>query len=334
MPLQNSQYDAIMRDYSQKQFQSRYTLDEHKREVYEKIPRLREIEQDITSISLQAVRRRLTSKVSATADAAQSYKRKIAALGAERKKLLTSAGYPEDYLTIQYHCPLCQDTGYIDGQKCQCFRKAAVELLYTQSNLKEILEKENFDSFSFDYYSDTIKNEVTGLSAQDTAKDAVQKARQFIESFDREFHNLFLYGNTGVGKTFLSHCIAKELIDRANCVIYFSAFDLFDTLAKETFQRDALTAGAQEDILSCDLLIIDDLGTELTNSFVASALFQCINERIMRKKSTIISTNLSLDQFSDLYSERIFSRITSHYTMIKLIGNDIRVQKRLLGGKQ
>ena len=131
----------------------------------------------------------------------------------------------------------------------------------------------------------------------------------------------------------MSNCIAKELIDQAYCVIYFTAFDLFETLAKRTFQRDSYSEDLQDDILGCDLLIIDDLGTEMTNSFVTSALFQCINERIMRKKSTIISTNLSLDQFTDTYSEHIFSRITSNYTMIKLIGKDIRIQKRLLGGK-
>lgn len=111
-------------------------------------------------------------------------------------------------------------TIYVDGQKCQCFKKATVDLLYTQSNLQEILQKENFDSFSFDYYSDTIRNEATGMTARETAKDAVFKAWQFIDTFNKRFQNLFLYGNTGVGKTFLSNCIAKELIDRANCVIY------------------------------------------------------------------------------------------------------------------
>lgn len=331
MPLQNSQYDTIMREYNRKQLAHRHTLEEHKMEAYGKIPRLREIDREITAISLQAIRRRLNS---APATISTTYKQEIAALGEERKQLLLSNGYPADYLVMQYDCPTCQDTGYVDGQKCQCFKKATVDLLYTQSNLQEILQKENFDSFSFDYYSDTIRNETTGMTARETAKDAVRKAWQFIDTFDKRFQNLFLYGNTGVGKTFLSNCIARELIDRANCVIYFTAFDLFDILAKNTFQKSSNMAGTQEDILACDLLIIDDLGTELTNTFVASALFQCINERIMRKKSTIISTNLSLDQFSDTYSERIFSRITSHYTMVKLIGNDIRIQKRLLGGKQ
>lgn len=331
MPLQNSQYDTIMREYDRKRLEHRHMLDAHKEETYQKIPRLREIEREIAAVSLQAIRRRLGG---AQTSAGSTYKQEIAALAGERKQLLKANGYPEDYLVMQYDCPICQDTGYADGQKCQCFRRAAVDLLYKQSNLEEILQKENFDFFSFSYYSDTIRNEATGLTARETAEDAVRKARHFINTFDTKFQNLFLYGNTGVGKTFLSHCIAKELIDQAHCVIYFSAFDLFEKLAKNTFQKDSGLISTQEEIMECDLLIIDDLGTELTNTFVASALFQCINERIMRKKSTIISTNLTLERFRDTYSERIFSRITSHYTMVKLIGNDIRIQKRLLGGKQ
>ena len=341
MPLQNSQYDAIMRQYNQRQLQHRHTLEEHKKEAFEKIPRLLEIEQEIAATSLRAIRARLLSgqteqEGSAAASRTQeplSYRKEIARLGEERTNLLLQHGYPADYLTMEYDCPLCQDTGYIDGEKCQCFKKATIDLLYTQSNLQEILKKENFRQFSFDYYSDTIRNEVTGLTARETAQDAVRKAQMFIHTFDTSFQNLFIYGSTGVGKTFLSNCIAKELIDEANCVIYFSAFDLFDTIAKNTFQRDLSSDNTPEDILECDLLIIDDLGTELTNTFVVSALFQCINERIMRRKSTIISTNLSLSQFRDIYSERILSRITSNYTMIKLFGEDIRIQKRLSGGK-
>lgn len=334
MPLQNSQYDAIMREYNHRQLKHRHTLEEHKKEAFEKIPRLWEIEQEIATVSLQAIRSRLgAGNEAASSKGGYSYKEKIELLGKERKRLLIENGYPENYLMMQYDCPDCQDTGYIDGEKCQCFKKATVDLLYTQSNLQEILKKENFKHFSFDYYSDTIVNEITGLTARQTAEDAVRKAKMFIDTFDTSFQNLFIYGSTGVGKTFLSNCIAKELIDQANCVIYFSAFDLFDTLAKNTFQRDSESDSTPEDILECDLLIIDDLGTELTNTFVASALFQCINERIMRRKSTIISTNLSLSQFRDIYSERILSRITSNYTMIKLFGEDIRIQKRLSGGK-
>jgi DNA replication protein DnaC len=329
MPLQNAQYDAIMREYDRRRQLHRHELEERKEKLYKEFPRLLDIQTTIASLSVRAVRLRL----SGSEEEAFMCKESIRQLVDERNALLEQHGYPEDYLSLQYDCPDCEDTGYIDGEKCRCFKKAAVDLLYTQSNMREILQKENFSHFSFDYYSDTIRDEVTGYSARESAHDAVMKARHFIDSFGKEFQNLFLHGNTGVGKTFLTNCIAKELIDRANCVIYFSAFDLFQTLAQNTFQKDTSIENIQEDILNCDLLIIDDLGTELTNTFVTTALFQCINERILRKKSTIISTNLSLDQFKDLYSERIFSRITSNYTMIKLIGKDIRLQKRLLGGK-
>lgn len=161
----------------------------------------------------------------------------------------------------------------------------------------------------------------------------MDKAWDFIDSFQEHPCGLFFYGDTGVGKTYLSHCIAKELIDRAYFVLYFTSFDLFDLLAKNTFQKDAAASDVAGFIYDCDLLIIDDLGTELTNNFVASQLFCCINERIMNHKSTIISTNLAMDDFLETYSERIFSRISSNYTMLRLIGNDIRIQKKLLGGK-
>ena len=164
----------------------------------------------------------------------------------------------------------------------------------------------------------------------DTARRAYNAARNFVRDFDLRFQNLFLYGNTGVGKTFLSHCIAHDLLETSHCVLYFSAFDLFDRLAQTAFSRKSEPDPGDEFIFDCDLLIIDDLGTELTNSFVSSQLFLCINERIARRKSTIISTNLRLEDFSSTYSERTFSRIASNYQMLKLIGKDIRIQKIFL----
>ena len=140
----------------------------------------------------------------------------------------------------------------------------------------------------------------------------------------------FLYGSTGVGKTFLSHCIARELLKTAHCVLYFSAFDLFDKLAQNTFARKTETDPGEDFIYDCDLLIIDDLGTELSNSFTTSQLFICLNERILRQKPTIISTNLALEDIKSIYSERTFSRISSNYTLLRLTGDDIRIQKKLL----
>lgn len=329
MPLQNYQYDTIMREYSRRQAENRRTLEEHRKEAYQKIPRLSEIDQEVATLSARKARALLGGRDSGLED----LRADISLLSQERIALLLTNGYPQDYLELSYTCPLCQDTGYVGSKKCSCFKKAEIELLYTQSNLKEILEKENFDHFSFAFYSDTIKNEATGLSALDTARKAYEISQSFVRDFDTRFENLFFYGNTGVGKTFLSHCIAHELLESAHCVLYFSAFDLFDLLAQSTFSRKGEASDSEDFIFNCDLLIIDDLGTELTNSFVSSQLFLCINERIMRQKSTIISTNLKLENFSEIYSERTFSRIASNYHMVKLIGKDIRIQKIFLGGK-
>ena len=327
MPLQNFQYDTIMREYSRKQAENRRLLEEHRQEAYDRIPRLREIDSEVASLSAAKAR----SMISGLDRSLEDLKAAISLLAQEREALLALNGYPSDYLEMHYTCSHCQDTGYIGSKKCSCFHRAEIQLLYTQSNLNEILKKENFDHFSFDYYSDTMKNEATGLTERETARRAYDIARSFVRNFDSSFENLFLYGDTGVGKTFLSHCIAHDLLESAHCVMYFSAFDLFELLADSKFSRDK-TEG-QEFVFDSDLLIIDDLGTELTNSFVSSQLFLCINERIMRRKSTIISTNLKLENFSDTYSERTFSRIASNYRMVKLEGKDIRIQKIFLGGK-
>lgn len=328
MPLQNFQYDTIMREYNRRQAKNRRTLEEHQREAYTRLPRLREIDDEVATLSAAKARSLINRQDSGMED----LKASISLLSQERTALLVSNGYSADYLEQPYDCPLCQDTGYVGSQKCSCFKKAEIELLYTQSNLREILQKENFDHFSFDFYSDTITNESTGLSALETARRAHETAKDFVKNFDNSFDNLFLYGDTGVGKTFLSHCIAHDLLESAHCVLYFSAFDFFDMLAGNTFSKKDSPTG-EDFIYDCDLLIIDDLGTELTNSFVSSQLFLCINERIMRRKSTIISTNLKLEDFSATYSERTFSRIASSYRMVKLFGKDIRIQKIFLGGK-
>ena len=328
MALRNSQYDALMRYYQQLQFRNKHELDERTEIAYSKIPRLAEIDREIASSSLRKARLLLGESSGQDFNLQQH----IQKLSEERTRLLCAHGFGPDYLKPQYTCPICKDTGYVDNQKCVCFRKAISEHLYTQSNIRELLEKTSFDAFSLNYYADDIINQATGLSAKQTAAQALQKAKEFVKNFDHSFDNLFIYGDTGVGKTFLSYCIAKELLDTTHSVIYYSAFDLFDAFAKKTFANTDESQDRNDYILDCDLLIIDDLGTELTNNFVASQFFLCINERILRKKSTIISTNLTLGNFMERYSERVFSRVSSSYTIIKLIGNDIRIQKKLLGG--
>lgn len=330
MALNNSQYDAIFRTYEQKQLKNHNILDKRQKDVYNKVPEISKINGQISYLSVQQGRRLLEGDESALLE----LKEQIRELSGRKIQLLTEAGYPADYLEPIYDCPDCKDTGYVDNKKCHCFCKAAIDLLYTQSNLKNTLQKENFDTFSFKYYSDNYVDPKTGLSSLTTIKKAYQVAQEFIETFSTDFRNLFLYGDTGVGKTFLSNCIAKELIDRSYSVIYFSAFELFDTLAKSRFGKDDSADEMNEHIFNCDLLIIDDLGTELANSFTVSQLFLCLNERLLRRKSTIISTNLSLEALANIYSERTFSRITSNYTMLKLTGDDIRIKKKLMNREE
>ena len=328
MGLTNTQYDTIMRDYQRQQAKDQQELSARQEEIYGKFPEFSEIDRKIASAST-ACARQLLSDTPAGKDAVATLQQSITALSKRRSEILTSAGYPSDYLQMTYRCPDCQDTGYIGNERCHCFKQAAIDLVYTQSNLKSVLEKENFSTFSFSYYSDEQTNPATGLSARETAQNAVAECRNFIAGFTKEFSNLFLYGDTGVGKTFLSNCVAKELLDRGHSVIYFTAFELFHVFEKNVFERAQDMALPYQNIFDCDLLIIDDLGTELSNSFTVSQLFLCLNERILRKKSTIISTNLGLNQLAEIYSERTFSRISSNYTMIKLFGDDIRIKKKL-----
>lgn len=324
MPLSNSQYDEILRKYDARQLHNQHTLESRIQDAYEKLPELKEIDDAIASCSVAQARRLLDGDKAALS----SLRKQLDTYRIKKADLLQKHGFPADYLQPIYSCPDCKDTGYIGFKPCHCFKQAAIDLVYTQSNLKEILQKENFDTFSFDYYSKEDINPTTGLSSLDTARDAVLKCHNFIEHFNNTFSNLYFYGDTGIGKTFLSNCVAKELMDQGYSVIYFTAFQLFDILSKGTFQKDSDAIAAHQNIFDCDLLIIDDLGTELTNSFTTSQLFLCLNERILRKKSTIISTNLGMNQLAGIYSERILSRISSHYVLIKLFGADIRILKR------
>ena len=327
MALSNSQYEQLMRTYELRQLDNEHKLYKRYETACARIPKLKELDDAISSLSVSQGRNLLEGDDSAL----PQLKEQLSLLFAEKKELRKSAGFPADYLELHYTCPDCRDTGYIGADKCHCLQKAIVDLLYTQSNLKEILAQENFSTFRTDYYSSNYIDPLTGRSAQESMQTALRVCRQFADTFSEEFSNILLYGDTGVGKTFLTHCIAKELMDKSYSVIYFSSVQLFDYLAKSTFGKKEVTGDdVLNHIYSCDLLIIDDLGTELSNSFTVSQLFVCLNERILRRKPTVISTNLTLDDINSIYSERISSRISSNYMILRLIGDDIRIQKKLL----
>ena len=210
MGLKNSQYQAIMRKYEQKQLRNHDILTQHYEEVYRQLPEFKSLDDSISILSVQYGKRLLNGDQKAIS----SLKEELAILRASKQELLRSSGFPADYLEPVYDCPNCKDTGYIGNQKCNCFKKAIIDLLYEQSNLKEILKKENFSNFALDYYSTNFIDPKTGRSSRQVIEDALRICRNFVTSFGTDFQNLFLYGDVGVGKTFLSNCIAKELMDK------------------------------------------------------------------------------------------------------------------------
>ena len=333
MRLTNSQYNQIVRLYDERRAKNRAAAEKRKEEIYGECPRLFELDDEISEMAVKSCERMLEGDEEALSEA----KEKIAALHSEREEILSRYGVKNGDFTPSYFCPDCRDTGRIGDEDCHCFKQARIDLIYQQSNLKKILEKQNFSTFSLECYSDEPWRG-SKLTPRKRAMAAKEECLSFIEKFDTCFQNLVIYGDTGVGKTFLANCVAKELMDRGHSVIYFTANRLFDIFEKEKFRKksfrdDAFDEPGEENdwkknIYEAELLIIDDLGTELITSFTVSQLYDCINERILRERSTIISTNLLFKQLSELYSERIFSRLSRDYTFIPLVGDDLRCRKQ------
>jgi DNA replication protein DnaC len=333
MAIKNEQYNQILREYDSRQLANRHALDLRREEVFAAVPKLKCLEDEMISLSAESGRKALFGDERIL----QELKKKNAVLKSRQIELLTAHGYPADYLELHYQCSMCKDTGYIGTKKCKCFKQAIANMIYNDSNINLSLQKENFAHFNFAYYSDDFMDETIGLSPLSNIQKIVAGCKNFIRHFDQRHDSLLFMGNTGVGKTFLANCVAKELLDRGNTVIYLTAFRLFDILEKHKFGRNednTYHAASQFDyILESDLLIIDDLGTELNNAFTTSQLYLIMNERLLRHKSTLISTNLSLENLNMNYSERIYSRLISNYTIIRIIGEDIRLHKALMNSR-
>lgn len=325
MNLTVKQNEIISNIYNNRRLKNKDILNNRIEAVYAKIPEIEEINKKVASLSVEAGRKAIAGE----RDALNNLSANLSVLAEDRKLALISAGYPANYLDDIFDCQKCHDTGYIEGNPCECLKKTVVEALYTQSNLKDILSRENFDTFNFDYYDNNIIDETKGKTALENIKEVVDYCHGFIKNFKNESPSLLFYGKAGVGKTFLINCIAKELIENAFSVIYLSAIQFFDMLADESFNNDksnAYRSISLAEILACDLLIIDDLGTEMPTSFTTATLFNCLNERLIRHKSTIISTNLGLEDIQQVYTDRIFSRTAGNYTFLRIYGDDIRIK--------
>ena len=287
-------------------------------EIRKKIPAYADTEKELRSLRMKHVQASLEKDAEALAELSAKEDLVID----RKRRLLAENGFPMDYASPVYHCEKCHDTGFLldTRTKCTCFIEAQTRLLFEQSGIFDLISTQNFDTLSFEFFNES---EAASYS------NAINVSKNFTKNFNSDYQNLIFYGNVGTGKTFLSCCIAKELMENGFSVTYYSADKLFKNLVDFRFgdTKDEYFSFI-EDISQCDLLIIDDLGTEAITERVKADLFSCLNNRDLLRKATLISTNLTLDELNRRYSERIFSRISSHFTFCKFEGRDIRMLKK------
>ncbi len=319
-----------MREYEEKQLNSRLLLDSRLNEITRRVPEYKKLDNEAIDISMEYARSTLLEPAADSSDRIDSLRNRLKDIGEKKARLLTENGYPADYLTPVYSCPDCKDTGYIGNEKCHCFKQAIIDLLYSQSNIKDILKKENFKNFRLDFYSKDDIDPVTQLSAYDLMTTILTTANQFVKDFPKKPDNLLFFGKSGLGKTFLSHCIADELLKKGYSVLYLSINEFSDIMRNASFDQyegEMSYSELAEYVKTCDLLILDDLGSENVTEFSVSSLNICINDRILGKHSTLISTNLTPDQIGDAYGERNYSRIVGLYKSCRFYGQDLRINK-------
>lgn len=318
-------YKRLIREYDIKRTAAVQAQLKRTAEVYEKVPEIQKIDKLLSQSGIALVRGMLTDPQGESVD---TFRKNADDLTFTKKMLLVEAGFPQDYLDITYDCPICKDIGFVANKPCTCFKQGLINIAYEQSNLKNILQLENFNSFNMDYYAKSTQG---NLSPYSNMERIYQICVGFIEKFEFEKPNLLFYGHTGLGKTFLCNCIAKELLDKGHTVLYLTAPQLFKLFDEARFHREDMVEEAK-DILSAvttaELLIIDDLGTESATSFTISELFDVLNTRYLNQISTIISTNLAPNEWNNYYSDRIVSRVFGNYTNLKFIGEDIRLIKK------
>ena len=292
-------------------------------EIYEKLPRVRQIDKQLAGSMALAVQAAFAKGQDGTAALAQVRETNLA-LQAERKNLI-AANFPLEYLEDGPMCPLCQDNGYIGATMCRCLQE-----LCRQEQKKEIsllsCGEQRFSDFRLDFYS-AEKDPTYGASPRAIMTHTLEVCRKYAENFTKTSENLLFNGGTGLGKTMLSACIACEVTEKGFSVAYESAPHLFSQLENHRFRPSEETARSVAKFESCDLLMIDDLGTELPGQFVVAALYALLNERLMAGKPTVISTNLTIGEIRERYSPQIASRMQGNFRLLPFVGQDIRILK-------
>ena len=310
-------YEKIRTDENRK-------LMKRREEIKNKYPEILELDTTIQKLCLNlsmAALRGITDQ-----NELNNIKEEITDLRAKKYEMLVSHGYNPDYLNLHYNCPKCKDTGFIGIDKCSCFKSKLIKLYYKDSDLEEAVKTNNFKNFNINLYSNHKLNDERYTPRKNIEDILEYITGEYLPNFKNSNTNLLFYGNSGTGKTFLSWCIAKELLDKGFLVVYKTSDVLLRELKDIKFNNDT---DLENLLINCDLLIIDDLGSEQITDFSSTELFTLINKKILKNKKMLISTNLSLPLISKRYSERISSRIIGEFKLFKFFTEDIRIQLNL-----
>lgn len=316
MAYSKETYKKAEQELAQRRSRALAERENHHRIAVETVPEILEAEEKMSRAGLATIK-----AVGMGAADAKEYIQKLSEINleaqAQRRLLLKSNGFPEDWLDVHYTCKKCEDKGFVSGIMCGCFKELLKSIEYEKLCSKLPVGNCRFDNFKLDYYPDGA-----GTSPKKRMESVLNYCKAYAADFSRRSPSLLLYGKTGLGKTHLSLAIAGKAVEEGYGVIYSSAQNLFNKLEKDKFGK--ADANTEETILDCDLLIIDDLGAEFTTQFTVSALYNIVNSRELEGKPTIISTNLMPEQLTKAYGERIASRILSNYVMLYFDGSDIR----------
>ena len=308
--------EKILRDYEIKKSAALLKKAQEKEKAYKISKRLKEIDEKINELGLFSMRNILKDKAKKE-EIIKSFNKEIKILNKEREKIIKENKINPSYDKEQFFCPLCKDTGFLENSEyCECFKNQLKKEKYEKSNFGKMLTDADFDAFDLSYYD----------KGYDIAKEALDEAKNFVKNFDNLSYNLFFYGKCGLGKTFLSSIIAKELLEQGKTVSYARATKMFSLYDDYKF-RDYSKKEEIDNLYNCDLLVIDDLGSEFLSKTSISFLFDLINERLINNKKIIINTNLEIKDFSENYTVRLTSRIYENFKIYGFLGEDIRIQK-------
>ena len=317
MGFNSQDFVRIREEYSKKYLVARDAADRRREELYEKIPELVTLDRILAGTASRIMDAICAENSEAAIAKVREDNEKLLA---QRAAILAAYGYPADYTDVHYECELCGDTGYIDTKMCSCMRRALVLAGYESSGIGGLMQSQSFDNFSLNYYKEDAETHAY-------MKKLVSVLKKYASNFDENTYKNFLFtGRTGLGKTHLSTSIAVSVIDRGFDVLYVTACSMIsDFEAKQFGLRE--NAPDTSRYYNADLLIIDDFGTEMTNQFTVSCVYDVINARMNSKRSTIINTNLNKNEIESRYGERIASRLFGEYNAVMFRGSDIRQQK-------